>query len=251
MKAKIVLFLCFFVLVVSAYASESLIANPSVEEYSAANWYSNGAGSFWATEGHTGLRSLGLNGGSSWWTSAKVPLTVSHNLTFWFWVKSDIHTGSFCVGLRYFDIDGNYLGVTNFVISANYTDWTQVNDTIVTPANCRQIDILYNNGGTINGTVLADDFYAFQIVSEESVPQQWFNELLFGSGAWLGLTMILTLIFIVTVINKYAGLIFMPLTIFLAIDYLTMIPTNSNFMWGAILMLVTSVVIGVQAGTRK
>jgi hypothetical protein len=251
MKAKILLFFCVFLLIVSVHAEESIIKNPSLEQDGPANWYKSGDSSYWASDGHTGLRSIALNGASSWWTSAKVPVSANHNLTFSFWVKATVYSGSFCVGLRFFDNASTFLSGINYVVSSNYSTWTLVNDTVQTPASCVQIDVLFNNWGSINGDVLTDDFYVFDNVQAPSVAQMWFNELLFGSGAWLGLTMILTLIFIVTVINKYAGLIFMPLTIFLAIDYLTMIPTNSNFMWGAILMLVTSVVIGVQAGTRK
>jgi len=43
--------------------------------------------------------------------------------------------------------------------------------------------------------------------------QEFFTELLYGTGSWLGLTLIVILFFAMLVKWKYAGVLFLPITI--------------------------------------
>jgi hypothetical protein len=65
-----------------------------------------------------------------------------------------------------------------------------------------------------------------------------FDELFFGSGMWLGLLLFISIIIVVSLKAKYAGIIMFPATVFLAINYFT-----KSFMWGGILMLITGIFV--------
>jgi len=56
-----------------------------------------------------------------------------------------------------------------------------------------------------------------------------FSELLFGSGAWFGLLLILAVCLLVAYQVKYSGIFFTLFLLFLGIQYLTKI-TNENYM---------------------
>lgn len=71
-----------------------------------------------------------------------------------------------------------------------------------------------------------------------------FNELLFGQGAFLGLIIIVSLILMVGALNKYARLVFMPITVLMAIMYLDNIADSSIFMWCAVIMFLCTVLLG-------
>lgn len=66
-----------------------------------------------------------------------------------------------------------------------------------------------------------------------------FNELFYGAGAWLGLLLLLALIVSLTVKTKYAGVFMLPVTIFLAIDYLD----YPALLWNSLIMFFASVFI--------
>jgi len=68
--------------------------------------------------------------------------------------------------------------------------------------------------------------------------QELFNELLYGSGAWIGFLIILSIILLVSVSVKHSGIIFIPICIFIGIFYLDNVAVNSNFMWSAIIMFL-------------
>jgi hypothetical protein len=70
---------------------------------------------------------------------------------------------------------------------------------------------------------------------------EFFNELLFGSGAWMGAILISAIILLVTYRVKYSGVVFMPICIFLGMQYLNTVPANSNLMWIAILMFIMAI----------
>jgi hypothetical protein len=61
-----------------------------------------------------------------------------------------------------------------------------------------------------------------------------FNELFYGSGMWLGLLLLISIIIVISLKTKYAGIIMFPATVFLAINYFTEL-----FLWGGVLMLLT------------
>lgn len=61
-----------------------------------------------------------------------------------------------------------------------------------------------------------------------------FNELLYGSGAWLGILIILSLMVGVTAKIKEAGAVMVPIGVYLAIDYIT-----KALYWNSIIMIFT------------
>jgi hypothetical protein len=65
-----------------------------------------------------------------------------------------------------------------------------------------------------------------------------FNELLFGSGNWLGLIVICILLLILASLHKYAGIIAMPIGIFLSLEYAT-----HNLGWHAILTMLEGIFV--------
>jgi len=70
-----------------------------------------------------------------------------------------------------------------------------------------------------------------------------FNELLFGSGAWLGLILIVGIIISVALLskNRVANLIFAIISLFMGIEYFSHVTTSSNFMWSGIIMFILTI----------
>lgn len=67
---------------------------------------------------------------------------------------------------------------------------------------------------------------------------EFFNELLFGSGAWLGFLLIITIVLLLSLKVKYSSIILIPTTIMIGILYLENVAVNSNFMWATIIMFL-------------
>lgn len=67
---------------------------------------------------------------------------------------------------------------------------------------------------------------------------QAFTELFYGSGAWLGILLLLALIIVLSSRVKYAGVLMLPVAVFLGIDYLT-----NDLLWNALIMFFTSIFI--------
>lgn len=76
-----------------------------------------------------------------------------------------------------------------------------------------------------------------------------FNALLFGSGSWLGLIIIVSIIVTVALLskNRVANIIFAIISIFMGIEYFTHVSASSNFMWSGIVMFVLAVFLGYGA----
>jgi len=68
--------------------------------------------------------------------------------------------------------------------------------------------------------------------------QNFFYELFFGYGGWLGIVLIVALILLVTIKVKYSGVIFIPLSVFIGFWYFDNASVNSNFIWCGIIMLL-------------
>jgi len=81
--------------------------------------------------------------------------------------------------------------------------------------------------------------------------QQAFTELLYGSGAWLGLILIVTIIVVTSHRNKYLALIFIPVTIFMGISYLNNVTLNSDLTWMALIMFITSTFLLIKIAKQK
>ena len=65
-----------------------------------------------------------------------------------------------------------------------------------------------------------------------------FNALFFGAGSWLGILLFLSIIIGLLLKWKYTGALLLPITIFLALEYLAY-----DMAWESIIMLCTSVFI--------
>ena len=69
---------------------------------------------------------------------------------------------------------------------------------------------------------------------------EFFTELFYGSGSWLGLIILLILCLGMVVKWRYSGALFLPVMLFLGIDYLT-----NDLGWQALIMFFGSVFIVV------
>lgn len=81
--------------------------------------------------------------------------------------------------------------------------------------------------------------------------EEAFYELLFGQGAWLGLIFFIVMLFLLSARNKWANIICIPISIFIGIMYIDNVATNSNLMWGAIIMFITPVFLIVMLAEKK
>jgi len=71
-----------------------------------------------------------------------------------------------------------------------------------------------------------------------------FTELLFGSGALIGLTLLMAVAFIVSAKVKYAASIFVVIFLFLAWEYFSHITATSMNAWYFLICLVVAVFLG-------
>ena len=71
--------------------------------------------------------------------------------------------------------------------------------------------------------------------------QDWyilFEQLLWGSGAWIGFLVLACLSLFISAKIKYSGFLFVPFWLFIAIEYFNRIDPSNNRMWLAILSLL-------------
>lgn len=64
---------------------------------------------------------------------------------------------------------------------------------------------------------------------------EFFEELLFGSGSWIGLLLILGLVLLVTLKVKYSSALFVPFMIFMGLFYLENVSESVNFIYSVFL----------------
>lgn len=78
---------------------------------------------------------------------------------------------------------------------------------------------------------------------------EFFTELMFGSGAWFGLLIILAIAFIVSYKAKYSSLVFIMILLFLGITYMdevgNEISPTSMFVWAIIIDFVGVIILGL------
>ena len=76
-----------------------------------------------------------------------------------------------------------------------------------------------------------------------------FDELLFGSGAWIGLMLILGFMFVIAYKAKYTSVLFLLILLFLNFEYWGQIgyaiDVTSNFMWSIVISYVAMVFMGL------
>ena len=71
-----------------------------------------------------------------------------------------------------------------------------------------------------------------------------FQELFYGEGIWLGILLILAIVTGLTMKNRYATVLCLPVTIFMGINYLQ--NGTGNQLWGAIIMFCATIFLVVQ-----
>ena len=71
-----------------------------------------------------------------------------------------------------------------------------------------------------------------------AVVDEAFTALFFGTGSWLGILLFLSIIIGLLLKWKYTGALLLPITIFLALEYLA-----QDMAWESIIMFFTSVFI--------
>jgi len=69
--------------------------------------------------------------------------------------------------------------------------------------------------------------------------EETFTELFFGSGMILGLLIYLTIIGLSALRVKYLGILYIPLSCLLVLEYLERASDTNNCFWGAIIMMVS------------
>jgi len=67
------------------------------------------------------------------------------------------------------------------------------------------------------------------------VVDEAFEALFFGSGSWLGLLLFLTIMIGLLLKWKYTGVLILPITVFLGIEYM-----EENLGWQSLIMFLTS-----------
>ena len=65
-----------------------------------------------------------------------------------------------------------------------------------------------------------------------------FEALFYGSGSWLGLLLFLSIMTGLLLKWKYTGVLVLPITLFLRIDYM-----DKNLGWQSIIMFLTSIFV--------
>jgi hypothetical protein len=170
---------------------------------------------------------------------------------FEFWVKGTYISGEFYVYVRWFRDSGasDFISQTPFRIMSNLSSWALMNDTITAPSDAVTCDIFFRAETNSSGDIQIDDLM-IQEISSQSEAEMWFRELFYGSAKWLSLAVLLAIIILVSTLTGYGGVIFLPITIFLGIDYFSNIPASSDFMWGALMMMFSSVYILLMLGLK-
>ena len=68
-----------------------------------------------------------------------------------------------------------------------------------------------------------------------------FYELFYGSGKWLGILLLLSIVITLIIKSRYASILVLPVTIFMGIDYLSIPNPSQSNLWCAIIMFFASI----------
>ena len=79
-----------------------------------------------------------------------------------------------------------------------------------------------------------------------------FTELFYGSGSWLMLIILVSIIMIVSLKVKYSCVIFIPICLFLGLSYLDNATEANNLLWHTIIIWILPIFsILIEVKTRK
>lgn len=73
-----------------------------------------------------------------------------------------------------------------------------------------------------------------------------FSSLFYGTGSWLGILLLLSIITGLLLKWKYTGALLLPITVFLALDYL-----SKDLGWHTMIMFLTSTFILIYMARKK
>ncbi len=68
-----------------------------------------------------------------------------------------------------------------------------------------------------------------------------FSELFYGSGCWLGILLLETIIWSLALKKDWAGVVGIIVSVFMGINYLTNTTVNTNQVWLALIMFFTAI----------
>lgn len=77
------------------------------------------------------------------------------------------------------------------------------------------------------------------LVDKMTESAEFFTELLFGNGAWLGLAILLGILFLISIKVKYFGLFASVMSFFLGIQYFQTVTGASDLNWCGILCMLS------------
>lgn len=72
---------------------------------------------------------------------------------------------------------------------------------------------------------------------------QFFEELLFGQGFWLGFFIIMAIAFVVSSRVKHSAIIFITGLLFLAMEYYENLSGSSTKIWGLVMCIVGMLIL--------
>lgn len=80
---------------------------------------------------------------------------------------------------------------------------------------------------------------------------EFFEELLYGSGAWIGLLLILGLVLVVTLKVKYSSALFVPFMIFMGLFYMDNVAENVDFIYSVFMSWATVPILLIMEYKRQ
>lgn len=78
-----------------------------------------------------------------------------------------------------------------------------------------------------------------------------FNQLLYGTGSWIGVILTIGFMAIVTKITRWSSIVFIPILLFMGVDYFNKLASNSMFMWNGVLCFVGCLVLALITVTSE
>lgn len=84
-----------------------------------------------------------------------------------------------------------------------------------------------------------------------SEASEFFTELLYGVGSPIGILLLVSLMLLVSLADKRAGILFIPFSLIMGVSYLSNIAVDSNFMWFSLLMFISTIFLTVRLAKGK
>lgn len=73
--------------------------------------------------------------------------------------------------------------------------------------------------------------------------EEFFTALMYGSGAWISLLLIVGIMFLVALKVRFSGVFLIPFSCFLIIMYWDNVGVSDLFMWSTFLLFLSMIVI--------